>query len=171
MHIDANMIKFDELLNASSFTMVETTSYFEAYRHILRALQKISYDEFPLAPYILKLSHDVAPPDYIRQGTTFDFTPLLVTHDSAVSSMTKTISAKSRKPTNVITGVVFSLSYKDQHRVSESDKRVPVLDRSMWPTAEKLSLNPKQYEALVLALTKKIALIQGPPGKTRTSPR
>ena len=35
------------------------------------------------------------------------------------------------------------------------------MDESSWPTAEQIGLNLSQYEALKLALTSKLALIQG----------
>ena len=157
------MTKYDQLLNARMFTMVETTSYFEAYRHILRALQKIPASQFPLAPYILKLSPEVKPPDYVDFFTTFDFTPLLVPPDCKVSTSTKMI--QKLRGTRIATNEVeLSVRYEGDFQQDHRYRSVRPLVRNTWPTAEELHLNPKQYEALILALTKKVALIQGPPG-------
>ncbi|KAI5738736.1 hypothetical protein M8J77_010544 [Diaphorina citri] len=43
-----------------------------------------------------------------------------------------------------------------------------VLDDFAWPSAEKLSLDEFQYEALKSALTKEFAIMQGPPGTGKT---
>jgi hypothetical protein len=72
-------INLDEIDLSYSFTMIETMTYFEAYRPVLNALQLIAADQtFPLAPFLLKLNNEMVPPDYITPTTTFDFTPLLV---------------------------------------------------------------------------------------------
>ncbi len=126
--------------------MVETTSYFEAYRHVLRALQKIPSQQFPLASYILHLSHDVKPPDYVTATTQFDFTPLLVPIKAGVTSFTQlSIQPNSSDLTNDQT--IFRISYDQQNLVNKQYRRVTLL-----------------HEALKLALTRKVALIQGPPG-------
>lgn len=123
------MNKSTRLIHLSrNLTIIETKSYFEAYRHTLKALQSIPSDEqFPFGDILLNLNTQPTPPDYITSTTTYDFTPLL--------------SNTTKHTTN------FS--------------KVTVLDQKQWPTNEQLQLNPKQYEALILALTNKIALIQG----------
>jgi hypothetical protein len=143
--------------------MVETTSYFEAYRHVLQALQKIPSQQFPLASYILYLSHDITPPDYVTPTTRFDFTPLLVPLKSSVKTSTKLSinpdrsSLKNEQP-------IFQITYDQQNIVNRQHTKVTLLNRNEWPTSDKMQLNQKQNEALMLALTKKVALIQGPPG-------
>ena len=44
---------------------------------------------------------------------------------------------------------------------SDYAKQCSVMDESSWPTAHQMSLNEFQYEAVKLALTNKLALIQG----------
>ncbi|KAK5402956.1 hypothetical protein LTR06_010382 [Exophiala xenobiotica] len=46
--------------------------YYEAYRHTLRALQKLSQESFPLADHICKLNPSVDPPVYLQQTPTID---------------------------------------------------------------------------------------------------
>lgn len=41
------------------------------------------------------------------------------------------------------------------------------LNPAAWPTVEQLGLDDSQLEALKLALTKELAIIQGPPGTGR----
>jgi len=143
--------------------MVETTSYFEAYRHVLRALQKIPSQQFPLASYILHLSHDVKPPDYVTSTTQFDFTPLFVSIKARVTSFTQlSIKRDSSELTN--DQPIFRISYDQQNIVNKQYRRVTLLNDDEWPNCHELQLNKKQHEALKLALTRKVALIQGPPG-------
>jgi helicase required for RNAi-mediated heterochromatin assembly 1 len=46
--------------------------YFEAYRHTLRALQKLSQETFPLSENICHLEGGQEPPEYIKQHPTLD---------------------------------------------------------------------------------------------------
>ncbi len=60
------------------FTLLETTSYFEAYRPILQALQNINDDRLPLEQYLLHCEKNVTIPDYFQQKSDIDFRPILV---------------------------------------------------------------------------------------------
>lgn len=109
--------------------LLETTSYFEAYRPILEALQNIKDDRLPLERYLLHCDKDVALPAYFQIRGQIDFGPLL------------------RKD------AILNENLRD--RLSD------VKDFSTWPTAQDLGLDSSQNEALRLALTKAVALIQG----------
>lgn len=52
-----------EVQPSDSFLMVETTAYFEAYRHVLEGLQEIQEEDVPFQKYIVECNKDVAPPD------------------------------------------------------------------------------------------------------------
>ncbi|CAF2793462.1 unnamed protein product [Rotaria sp. Silwood2] len=141
-HSERNQINLDKIDASCRLTMIETMTYFEAYRPVLNALQMIpSSERFPLAPFLLKLSNVITPPDYIKPTTTYDFTPLLIDPN-------------------------YRINYKQSHQVEKKYKTVRLLEKDQWPTSEQLHLNPKQYEALILALTNKVAIIQGRTGKT-----
>lgn len=60
------------------FTLLETTSYFEAYRPILQALQNIKEDKIPLEKYLLHGDTDVPLPEYFEENSKIDFRPILV---------------------------------------------------------------------------------------------
>jgi hypothetical protein len=148
--------------------MIETTTYFEAYRPVLNALQMIPSDgRFPFAPFLLKLTNAITPPDYLTSTTTYDFTPLLVDPNSNVKAnliVHKTYSTSSYKRRKLITSMTvegFRIDYKQSDQIEEKYKKVSILNKDEWPTSEQLHLNPKQLEALMLALTNKVALIQG----------
>ena len=148
--------------------MIETTTYFEAYRPVLNALQMIpTDDEFPFAPFLLKLTNAMTPPNYLTSTTTYDFTPLLVDPNSdikanlIVNSTYSTPSYRSRKLIKSITVEGFQINYKQSGQIEEKYRKIQILNKDEWPTSEQLHLNPKQRDALMLALTNKVALIQG----------
>ena len=143
--------------------MIETMTYFEAYRPVLNALQLITADQtFPLAPFLLKLTNEMVPPGYITPTTTYDFTPLLVPPDSDVkATVIIPETATTRRGQPQITKKEFRINYRQANLVERKYKSVTLLDKDQWPTSDQLHLNPKQREALILALTNKVALIQG----------
>jgi hypothetical protein len=88
------------------------------------------------------------PPDYLTSKTTYDFTPLLVDPNSGIKA-------------NFIMHKILQINYEQSNQIEDKYKRISVLNKDEWPTSEQLQLNPKQREALILALTNKVALIQG----------
>ncbi|CAF0927851.1 unnamed protein product [Adineta steineri] len=164
-------VDLNKIDSSCSLTMIETTTYFAAYRPVLSALQMMPTDDrFPLGPFLLKLTNERIPPDYLTTTTTYDFTPLLVDPNSNVQTNVIIRQTLPRlrtliKPTTI---GELRISYKHSNQIEEKFKKVPVLNIDEWPTSEQLHLNPKQHEALILALTNKVALIQGPPGTGKT---
>ncbi|XP_069808099.1 NFX1-type zinc finger-containing protein 1 [Dendropsophus ebraccatus] len=59
------------------FIMVETTAYFEAYRHVLEGLQEIDVQDVPFQKYIVSCERDVGAPRYLNAGVQYDFSCLL----------------------------------------------------------------------------------------------
>ena len=169
-NVDQEQIDLDFIDFSYSLTMIETMTYFEAYRPVLNALQMIAVDDtFPLEPFLLKLSSEKVSPDYVTPTTTYDFTPLLVDPKSDVKAGVLTHELEPAHPPRgryrghiqpLITKE-FRIEYKQSRAVPQKYKSVPVLDATQWPTSDELHLNPKQHEALILALTQKVALIQG----------
>ncbi|UJR33622.1 hypothetical protein I4U23_021057 [Adineta vaga] len=168
-------VDLDEIHSSYSLTMVETMTYFEAYRPVLNALQLIDIEQpFPLEPFLLKLTNEKISPDYVTATTTYDFTPLLVDPKSEVkaSVISHEIAPQRRGPNRIplrlTTVKEFRIRYQQANRIPTKHKSVSLLDTDQWPTSDELHLNPKQREALILALTNKVALIQGPPGTGKT---
>lgn len=157
----------DDIDFSHSLTMIETMTYFEAYRPVLNALQMIpSDDTFPLGPYLLQLSNAPDPPNYVNRNTTYDFTPLLVGPNSEIKAGITSTEANSkrnfgRREAPAPLTKEFQIKYREANTVPEKYKKVELLNKETWPTSEELHLNPKQREALMLALTHKVGLIQG----------
>lgn len=61
------------------FLMVETTAYFEAYRHVLEGLQKTREEDIPFQKYIVECDTHVKEPAYLTEDTAYNLAPLVNT--------------------------------------------------------------------------------------------
>ena len=73
----------DAVLDVShedAYVMVETTAYFEAYRHVLDGLQQVDEDSFAFARYIVRCEAEPRPPAYLvdRGQPLYDLSCLAV---------------------------------------------------------------------------------------------
>ncbi|XP_060089485.1 NFX1-type zinc finger-containing protein 1 [Heteronotia binoei] len=127
---------------ADSFLMVETTAYFEAYRHVLKGLQELREEEIPFQDYIVKCEPLVRAPSYLETESRYDLRPLMTAAPAADGG--------------------------NNCRDALAGSRVDILDPDQWPALDLLGLDASQMEALRLALTKELAIIQGPPGTGKT---
>ncbi|NWS74149.1 ZNFX1 protein, partial [Crotophaga sulcirostris] len=125
---------------SDSFLMVETSAYFEAYRHVLEGLQEIQEEDIPFQNYIVECDAQVKKPTYLTMDTAYNFAPL----------MEDPLSDEEMNPDGL------------------RGQSVHVLDPKQWPSMETLRLDESQMQALSLALTKELAIIQGPPGTGKT---
>ncbi|NXC85444.1 ZNFX1 protein, partial [Cercotrichas coryphoeus] len=64
---------------SDSFLMVETTAYFEAYRHVLEGLQKMREEDIPFQKYIVECDTQVKEPAYLTVDTAYNLAPLAKT--------------------------------------------------------------------------------------------
>ncbi|NXR16107.1 ZNFX1 protein, partial [Semnornis frantzii] len=129
-----------EVTPSDSFLMVETTAYFEAYRHVLEGLQEVQEEDVPFQKYIVECDVQLKPPAYLTMGTAYDLAPL----------------------------VNLPCADEQMHPDGRGRQSCCVLDPSQWPSMEALRLDESQLQALRLALTKELAIIQGPPGTGKT---
>ncbi|XP_043946062.1 NFX1-type zinc finger-containing protein 1 [Protopterus annectens] len=134
-----------EIQPSDSFLMVETTAYFEAYRHVLEGLQEIEEVDLPFQKYIVECDHEVREPKYLQFGGYYDFSCLMEDKPS---------DGEERN------------AYK--RYTFEKTVKFNVLDPTVWPSKDALKMDDSQLEALKLALTKEVAIIQGPPGTGKT---
>ncbi|EXJ92707.1 hypothetical protein A1O3_01259 [Capronia epimyces CBS 606.96] len=104
--------------------------YYEAYRHSLRALQKLSREPFPLSSEICQFSTNGEPPTYLQENPNLD-----------ISAAAKPEQKKEYSNVDVT---------KD------------------WPPPPKDTLDDTQWKALQEIITKRLAIVQGPPGCGKT---
>jgi len=131
-----------EVQPSDSFLMVETTAYFEAYRHVLEGLQEVQEEDVPFQRNIVECDSYVKEPRYLLMGGRYDFTPLIKNPSATGESLRNAEGLRHA--------------------------RVNVLDPIQWPSKEALKLDDSQMEALQFALTRELAIIQGPPGTGKT---
>lgn len=67
------------------YLMVECTVYFEPYYHVLKALQSLDENQFPMKEYIIDVKSEVVPPDYLQKDSilTIDEFEVLVLEQQA----------------------------------------------------------------------------------------
>ncbi|XP_028926721.1 NFX1-type zinc finger-containing protein 1 [Ornithorhynchus anatinus] len=127
---------------SDSFLMVETTAYFEAYRHVLEGLQEIQEEDVPFQKNIVECRTHLREPQYLLMGGKYDLTPLL--GNPPTDGESSRFAEEATRP------------------------RINILDPAQWPSREALKLDESQMEALQFALTRELAIIQGPPGTGKT---
>ncbi|XP_067125252.1 NFX1-type zinc finger-containing protein 1-like [Centruroides vittatus] len=65
------------------FIMVESDAYFEAYYHVMLALQKMTEDTLPFKQYIVNCEKEVKAPKYLKKNDCYNFQSLMMSSDSA----------------------------------------------------------------------------------------
>ncbi|NXQ12565.1 ZNFX1 protein, partial [Peucedramus taeniatus] len=139
-----------EFQPSDSFLMVETTAYFEAYRHVLEGLQKVREEDIPFQKYIVECDTQVKEPAYLTRDTAYNLAPLMNTSRDTAYNIAPLMNTSRRE------------------KCPDSLRSVHILDPNQWLSMEALKLDESQMQALNLALTKELAIIQGPPGTGKT---
>nr|XP_022331470.1 NFX1-type zinc finger-containing protein 1-like isoform X2 [Crassostrea virginica] len=57
----------------SPMTMVESSAYFEAYRHVLKSLQTMTEEDTPFKRYIVHGNKDLRTPKYFERSVSIEF--------------------------------------------------------------------------------------------------
>ncbi|CAG8518315.1 8660_t:CDS:10 [Diversispora eburnea] len=132
-----------EFVLPGGYIMVEaTSSYFEAYRHVLNVLQEMDPETLPFQEHIIEGKSEIEIPKYLEKrmqsNPKYDFDKV-----PAFPDLEKHLGT----------------SYIDITK-----------DWNEWPHIDQMNaeLHVTQYEALKRMLTRKLALIQGPPGTGKT---
>ena len=64
IRFESGLSEILELSSCDTFTMAETTAYFEAYRHVLEGLREMK-DALPMARYLVECNPTIKPPQYL----------------------------------------------------------------------------------------------------------
>nr|CAD7408893.1 unnamed protein product [Timema poppensis] len=65
--------EFSEDLFQSEFILVECQVYFEPYYHVLKALQVMHPETFPMRQYVIDVNVSNSPPSYVLRSLDFEF--------------------------------------------------------------------------------------------------
>lgn len=78
--VDDNLF---DLESQEIYDMVESPTYFEAYRHVLAALKMIDAESIPFADYIISAANEVRAPKYLqgRDAVRYDLSGCLTEND------------------------------------------------------------------------------------------
>ncbi|KAI1298412.1 NFX1-type zinc finger-containing protein 1 [Halotydeus destructor] len=145
IRIESDSFDFYSLMCDETFVAIESTGYFEAYRHSLKALQLFnSAYAFPLKQYVVDVCLDVKRPAYLTGSEKYNFEDLAYP-----------INKK----------LVVDEEYGKGHRYRRSLNltQVDLFNKSGFPW-DLMDLDESQFEAFYAAMTKEFAVIQGPPG-------
>ncbi|XP_068247242.1 NFX1-type zinc finger-containing protein 1-like [Palaemon carinicauda] len=140
-----------------NFTMVESKSYFTAYKHVLLALQRITENTFPMEDFIVHVDNNMVPPDYVTPQTTYDLRVMLRKDMMKTSEVYSKLFKPRKEPIAPVAQVIPAL--QNVHVMRELD---------FWPSCNDLRIDESQRRALKSALTSKLTIIQGPPGTGKT---
>ena len=149
------------------FDMVESPTFFEAYRHVLDALKKIEPDEMPFQEHIVKCSPNVQPPAYeqITNGC-YDMRSILRSDwaptENNIWACADDDSVASNDPSEDFDD--YSMQSNDESMASNYELSI----YDLLYHRESLKLNSSQLRAFQMALTSRFAVIQGPPGTGKT---
>ncbi len=135
------------------YTLVETTAYFEFYKHVLEALvsfKNCTDADFPFKKNLIDCQHpEDDQPEYLK-NVAIDFRPIVDPNKKLTINKTTGMTSYEFSPTTEYASKCF------------------ISNNIRWPTAQNMKLDESQYKAVQLALTRKLALIQGPPGTGKT---
>ena len=123
----------------TEFEIVESNSYFEATRPILRSIQKAEVETMPFTRQLIEGKCDaVEPPAYLCAKEVPQVYDLSCLHGP--------LKKRRNKP----------------------PLKIEVLNKADWDKASDIELDTSQLHAIQTALTQGIAVIQGPPGTGKT---
>ena len=171
-HVDLDYLS-QSIETKKKFDMVESPAFFEAYRHVLEALQEIeTADGLPFQEHIVHCQRNTEPPvhEQLTSGY-YDLTGIVQLEQDNVSCLN--LSSFNDQWINSPAPALESESRADFDMTSEESSKVSdyrnVLDvYNLQYYRRNLQFNDSQRRAFQLALTKRFAIIQGPPGTGKT---
>lgn len=151
------------------FDMVESPAFFEAYRHVLEALQEIkSPDGLPFQEHIVRCSKNVKPPQ-LEQITGGDYDMTGIVQDEVYDcgeQASVPLGFTLEWGNSATDGADTEMVSSESDGISDHRDIVNVHDLQHYRYS--LEFNDSQLRAFQMALTKRFAVIQGPPGTGKT---
>ena len=142
--------------------MIESMVFFEAYRPVLAALKSLGQDgNLPFADNLLGKSNKVMPPAYLTEPVV---TAQPLGAGRKKSAFGTDLSNFSATPA-VNLGWDMSKVFPDFERTNGTKYWSPLKNPDgLSIRSEQVTLDVSQQKAIQLALSKRLAIIQGPPG-------
>ncbi|XP_066288837.1 NFX1-type zinc finger-containing protein 1-like [Branchiostoma lanceolatum] len=184
VRFEQNLEDASDISPTDTFIMVETSAYFEAYRHVLKGLQEVQQDTMPFTKYIVDCdcANGVNPPAYLRGRYGFGGTDVNYDLRALVETPKHETPRRRARPRfrDLVGSDLEESEGSDDEIEDHGDvygssnphlaraRSVPILRDHMWPSADALHLDESQYRAVKMALTKEFSVIQGPPGTGKT---
>jgi hypothetical protein len=153
-----------------SYIMLETSAFFEAYKHVLEALvsfQRHGEDNFPFKENLVDCQNQVMPVPKYLTTTSIDFRFEFLNFVLIIHILYSIIIIVNSRPLIVTKEKLKCKLDRDGFLTYEFPKELNYAEKcfinnaASWPTAENLGLDKSQYDAVQLALKSKLALIQG----------
>jgi len=135
-------------------TMVESSSYFESYRHVLKSLQAMNENNLPFQRYI------------VGEKPKEEDDDLALFRDINDNEEKKVFIDTPRYLRNSLPK--YDLTPLMKKKYKNLGKDIDILADGKWPIQAFTSLDDSQYAAVKNALTKEISIVQGPPGTGKT---
>ncbi|TGO36001.1 hypothetical protein BHYA_0138g00140 [Botrytis hyacinthi] len=133
----------DIILNPTeSYIMIQSrVGFFEAYRHVLVALQKLATEDSTyIQKYLIEMDRDILPPDHINERPCLDLRSIALSSGDHLSDLT-----------------------------DEEDENLCHVDvLKEFPILPKSGMDDSQLAACKRMLTQSLAIVQGPPGTGKT---
>ncbi|RXM95922.1 NFX1-type zinc finger-containing protein 1 [Acipenser ruthenus] len=165
---EESRLKLSEFQENDYFLMVETTAFFEAYRHVLGGLKEMALGELPMQKYIVSCDTNISSPQYlINHRHTYSLQSLTTEGPVRIQELEKSVSTEESDGADKSDTDDF-LGRQDFKELLGLPWRCDVLNFADWPSKQWLKLDDSQLQAVQMALTKELAIIQGPPGTGKT---
>ncbi|KAG2458417.1 ZNFX1 protein, partial [Polypterus senegalus] len=160
---EESRLKLADVRENDSFLMVETSAFFEAYRHVLEGLQEMSVADLAMQQYIVNCDTGISPPKYfLGNHNKYNFKSLVNDRQDFIKD--RELYKDRSDPED------YSSSFSNVKILQAllSNSKCNVLDLNAWPSKEKFKFDESQLQAVQTALTQELAIIQGPPGTGKT---
>ncbi|XP_041100383.1 NFX1-type zinc finger-containing protein 1-like isoform X2 [Polyodon spathula] len=167
---EESRLKLSEFQENDYFLMVETTAFFEAYRHVLGGLKEMALGELPMQKYIVSCDTNISAPQYLMNHRhTYSLQSLTTEGPVRIQELEKSVSTEESdsSDTSDTDDILARQDFKELLGLPWRERH-DVLNFADWPSKQLLKLDDSQLQAVQMALTKELAIIQGPPGTGKT---
>lgn len=147
IRFESGLSEILELSSRDTFTMAETTAYFEAYRHVLEGLQEMK-DALPMARYLVECNPTIKPPQYLlsARGTGQMDLSSLLREDSRWDASAVTIINPQRWPPREETTLNESQVGLIREETTLNESKVGLI--SDWVVGKRLCYNLMSTRAI-----------------------